>query len=405
MGLESREIIDRAALEDIGHLAPNSTLTPEQTTLLRTALASPAGRGSLFSGGAAAVGPSTSTSPPPASGASPPPENAFDPTAQPNSWSQTPAGASDSPTAPLSGGDLGQPLGFSPPTGAPTPPPSPPPQRPPASTNPTPSTPPLWEPLSFGDSPPLEPPASFRHDPTEAPRKTDYSGSGYSDGSSYIDYTPQIEAPKTGASSGRSRSVVVGVLGIILIVFAGVIVPRQLGLTGPKAERNCLLTVTPVTNGEGTTEELVCVDGNGKEVRREVRNVAPADGGLEFGRNADDEITRIVDLDEFCRGAKNFQEFHDGFVAALDTSTSMAELGAWYDSNDGFGSGGLGTMMGTFGNAGVNEDLVSLSAYLDEVEQAARSSSLDAARMIGVGAENTYGQKVVSVRNFRANNC
>jgi hypothetical protein len=152
-------------------------------------------------------------------------------------------------------------------------------------------------------------------------------------------------------------------------------------------------------------EELLCVDGYGDEVRREVRRPGADVRSVEFGETAEGTATRVVQLDEFCRGANDFMEFRAGLLEQVAAGPSMVEVGRWYDENDGFGIAGVENMVNSFGNAGPNPAVVQLSGYLEQVRQAARSAEVPQAQMALGAAETAHGDQIVAVRNFRNSNC
>src|SRR5699024_9165432 len=99
----------------------------------------------------------------------------------------------------------------------------------------------------------------------------DYSGAPSSaEGRSFTetDYERQFRpddwvAPKPETSS-TTRTIAVGVVGLIIVIMASMFAGRQLGIIGPGSERNCMISQSPVADGEGVEEEVVCVDGHGK---------------------------------------------------------------------------------------------------------------------------------------------
>lgn len=421
LGAEPRELIERAAAEEMGHLAPNSELTVEQAAQLRTSYirANSTSRGSLFAHGAAAAAeassprtdpspPSTPSSPPSAPEPSP---GAFDPPPSPAGPPQPVESGSAAPIdGPLSGAGLGQPLGFTPPgqdppppmASPPAPPTSPPPSRPRASPPSEPrweDTRPLWEPLpgtvSMGGSAPPRVDEPREHEDYSQPREYRYDPSQAQ--------KPPPEPPRP--TSTISRSVVIGIVGLIVIVLASMYVGRRLDIIGPGAERHCVLLTTPVVDGEGQVEELVCLDGYGEEVRREVLSQGADVTGIQFGTTADGAITRVVQIDDFCRGASDFRSFREGLLSEVAEASSMASVGSWYDVNDGFGEAGVGRMLGSFGNAGPNPAVQQLESYLLDVHEAARAPSVPQAQMLLGAAEGTYIDPIVAVRNFANNNC
>lgn len=373
LGIEPRDVVDKAALAGFGLVGPDTVLTPDQITTLRR---SAPGR-ALF-GGAAPAGPGPGSLQPP------PPNFEIEASA---------------PTSGISG-----PLGFAPPGSDPAPPswsvaPSPAPPAEPRFED-TPS----WEPLS----------RDVGLDPSTI--TIDSSGVHYGERSTptydapppEIDYSrfrepPPLPVPEVDHT--KSRTLLVGVLGVLILLFGARFVGRQLDIIGPGAERHCTVTTKPIEGGEGTVEELVCLNGRGEEVSREIRTADQEATGIEFGTAESGEATRIIDLPEFCRGATNFEEFRDGLADQLATATTMGPVGTWYDEHDGYGRGGLGTMVETFGNAGPNPQLNDLEQYLDDVHEAVRSNSLQAARMLVAASEQTHEPQLRALRTITTNQC
>src|SRR5690606_9785778 len=148
---------------------------------------------------------------------------------------------------------------------------SPPPPPPPPSHQPTEprwDDPPVWDPLppstGLGGSPVTYGQPEVTPPPAASDR-TRLTASEYE-----TEYRPSDWTPPPSDGSPITRSVVVGVVGLIVIVLASMFFGRKLGIIGPGAERHCVITMTPVEDGEGEVEELLCVDGYGKEVRREI---------------------------------------------------------------------------------------------------------------------------------------
>jgi hypothetical protein len=369
LGVEPRDIVDRAALAGFGLLGPDSMLTADQVTTLRR---SAPGR-ALFGGAA-------------------------------------PSAAASGPTAAPAGGAgaIAGPLGFAPPgsEAAAGPPPAWSPSPPPP-VEPRFDETPSWEPLS----------RDVGLDPSTI--TIDSSGVHYGDPARsaprYEPPPPEIDLsrfrdappplPVQPVDHGRRRSLLIGVVGLVALVLGAQAVGRQLGLIGPGAERHCTLTTKPFEDGEGMVEELVCVDGYGDVVSREVRTPEAGLTGIEFGTSVTGATTRIIDLPEFCRGATNFEEFRTGITDQLATATSMSPVGTWYDEHDGYGEGGLGTMLETFGNAGPNPQLNDLSQYLEDVRVAVRSNSLEGARMLLAATEATHEAQLRALRTITLNQC
>lgn len=378
LGIEPRDVVDRAALAGYGLLGPDSVLTPEQATTIRRSVP-----GRALFGGAAPPGPgpggpvSLQDVPPP-------------------------------PTGPPTGdAPLGGPLGFAPPGTDPGPGSWSPSPAPPAAEPRWDDTAPLWEPLSRDVG--LDPSTVTIDSSGVHYGEPEKSAGLYEPPPPEIDYSRYRDAPPPlpvqPVDHAKRRSVIVGVLGLVVLVLGAQYAGRQLNIIGPGAERHCTLTEKPFEGGEGMVEELVCVDGYGKVVSREVRTPEAGVTGIEFGVTESGEVTRIVDLEEFCRGATNFEEFRTGITDQLATATTMGPVGTWYDEHDGYGEGGLGTMLETFGNAGPNPQLNDLSQYLDDVHAAVRSNSLDAARMLLAATEATHEAQLRALRTITLNQC
>lgn len=407
LGAQPRELIEHAADLGLGYLVPNSSLTVEQVAAVREAYvraASPS-RGSLFSGGATAQPLAT---PPPAAAEPPPvawdaaPIAAEPPPVAPVAWDAPVSPPSpDAPSfdAPLSGAGLGQPLGFAPPGSAPPPPPPSSPAAPPAA--PRWDDPQPWDPLpggiTLGGGPVgFDDPVTSR--PPVAPAAPEPVRE-------YQPYFRDDDWKPPPPRSTTTRTLVIGVLGVIVVLFATMAIGRELGIIGPGAERHCTLYESPDPDGEGIVEELICLDGYGNEVVREVRTPGADQRGLEFGSNAAGVSTRVVDLDRFCAGAEDFLDFRNGLTAQIADATSVGALGRWYEDNDGFGDGGVEAMIASFGNAGPNTSVVELRDYLDAVREAGRSPDLTQAEVYLAAAEVDHGEAATTVRNFANNNC
>ena len=377
LGIEPRDVVDRAALAGFGLLGPDSVLSPDQITTLRR---SAPGR-ALF-GGAAPAAPAGGTAVGP-------------PSVQ---------GPGLAPVDPALGGPLGfAPPGADQPVGAPSS----------WSTSPSPATPaeprwddtPSWEPLS----------RDVGLDPSTI--TIDSSGVHYGERQAgvYEAPPPEIDSsrfrepppplPVPAVDHAKRRTLLIGVVGVVALFFGAQVVGRQLDIIGPGAERHCTVTTKPFEGGEGMVEELVCVNGRGEEVSREVRTPDAELSGIEFGTSESGQTTRIIDLDEFCRGATNFEEFRTGITEQLASATSMGPVGTWYDEHDGYGEGGLGTMVETFGNAGPNPQLLELDQYLADVREAVRSNSLQAARMLVAASEQTHEAQLRALRTITLNQC
>lgn len=376
LGIEERDVVDRAALAGFGLLGPDSVLTPEQATTIRRSVP-----GRALFGGAAPAGPGGPVSLQdggPAPGGPPPGEAA----------------------------PLGGPLGFAPPGT----------DAGPGTWSPSPGAPaaeprwddtPLWEPLSRDVG--LDPSTITIDDTGVHYGEPERTAGVYEAPPPEVDYSRFRDLPPplpvNPADHAKRRSLIIGVVGIVALALGAQAVGRQLNIIGPGAERHCTLTTEPFEGGEGMVEELVCVDGYGKVVSREVRTPDAGVTGIEFGSTESGQVTRIIDLEEFCRGATNFEEFRTGLTDQLATATSMGPVGTWYDEHDGYGEGGLGTMLETFGNAGPNPQLNDLSQYLDDVRGAVRSNSLDAARMILAATEATHEAQLRALRTITLNQC
>ncbi len=408
LGAEPRELIERAAAEEMGHFLPNTELSQEQLLDLRESYfrSASGGRGSLFSGGAKPHPPAGH--PDEVGAGSPEPDPYGSPLLRPI---YDPAERA---------GDLGGPLAFDPstsgsmggigalPRGDPAPPVEPPAARwdEPTPWDPLPTGPPLGGPSLGGPSLGGSPRGAAAGPPPSA--LVDYSkGSGH--GSVDADHERQFryddrETPKAEPSSS-SRSIVIGVLGVILILVVTMAMARRLGIIGPGSERYCSITESPDEEGEGVIEEVVCVDGYGTELSRVVRRPGAGSSGIDFGVTGDGTSTRVVEMDDFCRGANAFLEFHRGFQAQVASATSMVELGRWYDEHDGFGIAGQRTMVGSFGRAGPNPRVVDLSEYLELVRESARSRTVEQAQMFFAAADQAYGDNALEVESFARRNC
>lgn len=218
-------------------------------------------------------------------------------------------------------------------------------------------------------------------------------------------FRPDDWVPPKPDSSSSSKTIVVGVLGVLVILIVVMIMANELGIIGPASERHCLITQSPVPDDEGVSEEIVCVDGNGKELSRETRLPDSDARAIEFGSTDTGESTRVVDMTDFCRGAAAFAELRSGFQKELASATSMVALGGWYDDHDGLGLAGHGTMVGSFGRAGPNHRVVELSTYLGQVRGAARAGTVEQAQMLFAAAEEIYGDHVLEIENFANRNC
>ena len=411
LGTEPRELIECAAAEEMGHFSPNTKLSQEQLLALRECYvrSQSQSRGSLFAGGGRPAAPPPSALPKVPDPQEPPSAGSADPYGSPlrkpiHDPDAAPGGGSaggpltfdpSSPVTPLGGDAGGSPPGAS----APAAPPPPAEYRWDEPTS--------WDPLPAsttlgGSSPSASSPTSTLRD---------YSGHG---GSGERDMTDSeyerrfhIEdwAPPKADGPSASRTVVIGVVGLVVIIVVSMVAGRELGIIGPGAERHCLITSSPAESGEGVTEEIVCVDGYGKETSREVRRVGNDSDVVDFGATAQGEVTRVVELDDFCRGSSAFLDFREGFQTEVSAAASMVEIGHWYDENDGFGSAGQSAMVGSFGRAGPNPRVRDLAAYLVEVENAARADSVPQAQLLFAAAEQTYGDRILDVRNFSHGNC
>jgi hypothetical protein len=361
LGVEPRDVIDLAALAGFGLVNADTFLTPDQITTLRLSAPSSA----AFANG----------------GALPPSAFSFDT-----------GGAS-------AGGSFSGPLGFAPP--GTTPPPT---SAPPAEKRW--DEEPLWEPLTFGGA--LDP-STVTIDDTGVHYGEPAATPVYNPPPPEVDISrfraPPPPLPIATTDHTKLRKLAIGVVGLLVIIFGARFVGEQLDIIGPGAERHCTLTTKPFEGGEGMIEELVCLDGRGKEVSREVRVPDSTSPGIEFGTAENGDTTRIIDLPEFCRGATNFEDFRSGLSDQLTKADSMAPVGNWYDENDGYGSGGLGTMLETFGNAGPNPQLTDLHQYLADVEEAVRSNSLEGARMLVAASEVTHEPQLRALRTITLNQC
>lgn len=398
LGAEPRELIDFAAADEMGHFSPNTKLSQEQLLALREGYvrSQSQSRGSLFAGGARITPPPPSAMPKgsePAQPPAPPPDQYDSPLLKPI-YDPTEA-------SPGSGGGVGGPLAFDP--SSPTPPvgsssSSPPPAAPEYRWD----EPTSWDPL---------PASTTLGAPSSGSGRLDYSGAGgpNEDGLTESEYERRFRAedwtPPPPERSSTSRSIVIGVVGLVFIIVVSMVAGRQLGIIGPGAERHCLITSSPAETGEGVVEEMVCVDGYGKETSHEVRRPNDDVEVIDFGATDEGDVTRVVELEDFCRGSAAFLEFREGFQAQVTTAASMVVVGHWYDENDGFGTAGQASMVGSFGRAGPNPRLVELAAYLVEVENAARAETVPQAQLLFAAAEQTYGEHVLDVRNFSHNNC
>ena len=365
LGVEPRDVIDRAALAGFGLVGSETLLTDDQVTTLRLSI----------------------------------------PTAPPVTPSGAPGGYQPFPYDDGTGAISG-PLGFAPPGSEP-----PPTQAPPKPSEEKWDDTPLWEPLTFGST----------FDPSTV--TVDSSGVHYGDPSTSgpvsaplyeppppdIDLTrfreppPPLAVPK--ADHSLIRSIGIGVVGLLIIVFAVRFVGESLDIIGPGSERHCTLTSKPAKGGEGIVEETVCLDGRGKEVSRETRTINDSDEGIEFGTLESGTSARIVNLEDFCQGATDFDEFRRGVSTKLEKATDMSSVGNWYDEHDGYGVGGLGTMLGSFGIAGPNPQLEDLHQYLADVDEAIKSNSLDAARLLFQATETTHEAQLRALWTITYNQC
>lgn len=376
LGIEARDVIDRGVLAGFGLLSPGSVLSDDQIATLRGSGAQRA----LF-GGSAPTGPGTGAG----------------------------SGGDLSP----GGHGFGGPLGFAPPGSEP--PAGPPPDWVPGTPT-IPTTPQTPSADSWDSSPswvadvgaPLDP-STITIDSSGVHYGEEKKSELYQPPPPEVDLTRFREAPAPlpipTADNSKLRTLAIGVVGLLVLIFGARFVGTKLNIIGPGAERHCILKTTPSEKGEGMVEELICKDGYGKVVTHEVKNPDSEEAGIEFGSTEDGVSTGIIDLDEFCRGANNFEDFRSGITDQIQSATSMGPVGTWYDEHDGQGSAGLGTMLTTFGNAGPNPQLNDLHQYLDDINEAVRSNSLPAAKMLLAATEQTHEAQLRALRTITNNQC